>query len=367
MSDAELRALLRDYERSLDPALLEQASRLARRSGLTLPAELLDGAVLAPSSFRSDLDLRVWALVPDLDPLEVEVELSRQRDPTRLLNCPAPEVPGVARFEVGSTPNLLELPERYLSWVEVGRRRGGQPRHSLSEVLSALREQGGEGLALDWQFHGQDLSALAELEQLRFVGASGEHGLELLESLPPSLRCLRLFNPRLLDADLAELARLPELTWLSVSGVRFGGGAFAELARLPVLTRLAAQHLTLETGLEPADLAGAPALRRLRVGPCACAALAPLQQLTHLDFLAYDSALEALAPLQQLTHLTLTFYSFREGGITPARVADLARSLPRLQVLDLRHGVQGQTRGWARRKYRRELIRLMPEGVELLL
>ena len=65
--------------------------------------------------------------------------------------------------------------------------------------------------------------------------------------------------------------------------------------------------------------------------------------------------------------MTLTFYSFREGGITPARVADLARSLPRLQVLDLRHGVQGQTRGWARRKYRRELIRLMPEGVELLL
>lgn len=336
MSDAEVRALLRDYEASGDSSLLDQALRVAQRSGLPLPVEQLDAALHPSRSFESSLKFKVWALVPSTIH-EPDQEQEKVKS-TRMM----PSFSWLSAIPLGETPGVVEVPEHAMFWVEpigtLGKR--------LPEVLQAVRDQDADGVSLDGsRVKDEMLEPLAEHNSLRYLSLQECHNVtgSGLRHLPPSLRALALGQcKRIKNEGLRELGRLPLLTWLDLSGSSYTGDCLGDLAALPLLTRLNIRWFKSCGSRHIPALVPAPNLRRLTTGGSTSlgtiASLKDLASLTHLDFMGSrlsDKGLNHLARIKPLRHLKLS-PSFDAGGISPAGLARLAEKLPALQSLDLR-------------------------------
>jgi len=158
---------------------------------------------------------------------------------------------------------------------------------------------------------------LRRLVRLELRGCRWLHGLTGGLASAPTVSELDLAETALGPAGVASLCRLP-LTKLSLDGTRAGDADLAQVARIPTLTELSLVRCPIGDEALRHLATHAQGLRRLDVSGCG-------ERIT-------DAGLHALARLPALTHLWLRGVRVDERGLAPLRERDVG-GLPRPGVL----------------------------------
>jgi len=296
MSDTARRHWERRWR--VDPAdqgSLRRAIAARRRTGLPVPAGMLDRQVHPPRTFETDLPCRVWTLPP---------------------TGQGREVPQSAALNGG----VWEVPEHRVWYVLPN----GYP--DVRTIVRQLRDQGIQGLALTAPHYvvtDRDVERLTELATITHLDLGDCHqltdaGLERLVAGLPGLVELKLRRcERITGRGLAHLTRLPALARLRLAGgQRLDDDAVRPLGALP----LVALNLAECRELTDAGLRHLASLEEL-------VALS-LQQCNRIT----DGGLRHLRPLRRLSTLNLSWCQrIPDDGL------EHLGSLGRLRILEL-HG-----------------------------